>query len=101
MKVELKHVAVVWVQIAHTPLLIFGDTGTPVRVISPPILQHEADEIDDISEEGKTDEANADCIASRKGTVLGQEGEGGDEATEIAESDLPTGSNGTTQVPSH
>ena len=43
-------------------LLRFGSSDTLVRVIPPPVLQNEAGEVDDVSEEGEADEANADGI---------------------------------------
>ena len=94
-KVRSEHVAVIWVQIAHTLLLLFGDGGTLVRVIPPPVLQHQADKVDDVRKERKADEPNADGVTGCKGTGFGQEGESGNETTEVTEPDLPTGSDGT------
>ena len=58
-----EHVTVVWVQITHTLFLVFWNRGTLVRVIPPRVLQDETGEIDDICEERKANEANADGIA--------------------------------------
>ena len=60
---RLEHIAVVWVQITHTLFLVFWNCGTLVRVIPSPVLQYETGEIDDICEERKANEANADGIA--------------------------------------
>ena len=98
---KLEHVAVVWIQITHGPLLSLGDTGTLVRVIPPPVLQNETGKVDYVGEEGKTDEADADGIAGPEAGSFGQEGKSGDETTQITESDLETGSDGATQVSGH
>lgn len=100
-KAKSEHVAIVWVQITHPLLLFFRNADTLVRVIPPPVFQHETDEVYDVGEEGKADEADANDIAGCKGAGFRQKGEGGDEAAEVAEPDLPPSSNGTTQMSGH
>ena len=67
-EVRSEHIAVVWVQITHTLFHVFWNRGTLVRVIPPPVLQNEAGEVDDICEERKANEANADGIAGVEAT---------------------------------
>lgn len=101
MGVKSKHVAIVWVQITHMLLLLLGNVGTLIGVIPPPVFQHETDKVDDVGEEGETDEANADGITGCESAAFRQEGERSDETAEVTKPDLPASSNGTAQVSSH
>ena len=82
-------------------LLRLRSSGALVGVIPPPVLQNETGEVDNVGEEGKTDEADADGITGLEARGFRQEGEGGDESTEVTESDLPSGSDGAAQVSGH
>jgi len=59
---KLEHVTVVWVQITHVPLLRLRHGGTLIRVISSPVLQNEATEVDAVGDERETDETGANTI---------------------------------------
>ena len=67
---EPEYVTAIWVQIAHTLLLGLGSGGALGRIIPLPVLQNET-EVDDVSEEGKTEKAEASSITGLEATGLG------------------------------
>ena len=51
-------------------LLGLRNSSTLVRVIPPPVFQNETGKVDDVGEEGETNEADADCITRFEATRL-------------------------------